>query len=160
MSSMKRQFRLPSLLLPVLGSIMIAIGGCAMNSPIMIVAPQPAPLAMAVRLCDSAALGCVNTTNFSLASMRDLTVNVDWQNVPGGTHTQQLAVLLPNGVVYQTISQGFGVPESTLGSPTVIDAMPVAGTFITQRQLAGEWTVQVSLDGAVVGLQKFQLEAN
>jgi len=83
---MKRQFRLPSLLLPVLGSIMIAIGGCAMNSPIMIVAPQPAPLAMAVRLCDSAALGCVNTTNFSLASMR-IDVNVDWQNVlVGHTH--------------------------------------------------------------------------
>ena len=137
---------------------MIAIGGCATGLPTTIVAPQPAALGMVVRLCDSAAAGCVNTTNFSLGIMRDLAVNVDWQNVPGGTHTQQLAVLLPNGVVYQTISQGFGVPDGTVGSPTVTDAMPVAGTFITQRQLTGDWTVQVSLDGAVIGSQTFQLE--
>jgi hypothetical protein len=158
MNFINRHPRFPSLLLLVLGSTMIGLGGCATNSPSTMV-PPPAPLAVAVRLCDSSVPSCVGTVSFSLASIRDLDVNVDWQNVPGGTHTQQLAILLPNGVVYQTISHGFGV-EDTVGSPTVSDAMPVAGTFITQRQLAGEWTVQVSLDGAVVGSQKFQLAAN
>lgn len=157
MNFMKRDRRLPSFLLLVLGSTTIGLGGCATNSPSAIVSP-PALLSMTVRLCDSAVLGCVATTNFSLGSIRDLNVNVDWQNVSGGTHTQQLAVLLPNGVVYQTISHGFGVPEGSLGSPTISDAMPVAGTFISQRELTGEWTVQVLLDGAVAGSEKFVLE--
>jgi uncharacterized lipoprotein YajG len=157
MNLIKRHSWLPALLMLVMGSITLALGGCATNLTTAIV-PPPTPLAMAVRLCDSAASSCVSAGSFSLASIRDLNVNVDWQNVPGGTHTQQLAMVLPNGVVYQTISQGFGIAEGTVGSPTVSDAMPVAGTFITQRQLTGDWTVQISLDGAVVGSQKFALE--
>lgn len=157
MNFIKGHLRFLPLLLFLLGSTAIGLGGCATNSPSAIV-PPPTLLAMTVRLCDSAVPGCVATTNFSLASMRDLNVNVDWQNVSGGTHTQQLAVLLPNGVVYQTISHGFGVPEGNLGSPTVSDVMPVAGTFISQRELTGEWTVQVLLDGAMAGSEKFVLE--
>src|SRR5712672_2436176 len=153
MNSTRRILRLPSVLLLVLGAVTLAIAGCASALPNPMVMTQPAPLAMVVRLCDSAAAGCDNTTSFSLGAMRDLAVNVDWQNVPGGTHTQQLTVMLPNGVIYQTISHGFGVAEGTAGSPTVSDAMPVAGTFLTQRQLTGDWTVQVSLDGAVIGAQ-------
>ncbi len=78
--------------------------------------------------------------------------------MPGGTRTQEIAFLLPNGVVYQTLSHGFGIAEGTFGAPTISDAMPVAGTYITQRELTGDWTMQISLDGAVAGSQKVQLQ--
>src|SRR5260370_41016626 len=136
----KRHSWRPALRMLVMGSITLALGGCATNLTTAIV-PPPTPLAMAVRLCDSAASSCVSAGSFSLASIRDLNVNVDWQNVPGGTHTQQLAMVLPNGVAYQTISQGFGIAEGTAGTPTRSGATPAARTLITQRQLTGDWTI-------------------
>ena len=47
----------------------------------------------------------------------------------------------------------YRVDESTFGAPSVSDAMPVAGTYITQRELTGQWAVQISLDGSVVRSQ-------
>ena len=88
--------------------------------------------------------------------MRDLSLDVEWQNVPAGTHTQEIALVQPNGVVYQTVSHGFSVPDGTLGSPAMNDIVPVAGTFITQRSLTGQWSVAVSLDGKTIGVQSFQ----
>jgi len=144
-------------LMAVIGGAAVSFGGCSTStsSPVPVTV---APLELAVRVCDSGTPNCPGETNFSLSSLRDLQVNADWKNMPGGTHTQEIAFLLPNGVVYQTFSHGFGVDEGTLGAPTVSDAMPVAGTYITQRELTGEWIVQISLDGAVAGSQKVQLQ--
>lgn len=144
-------------LMVALASSGALFSGCATNSPSPTPVASNPQLALAVRVCDSGTPNCAGETVFNLGSLRDLQVNLDWQNMPGGTHTQEIAFLLPSGVVYQTVSHGFGLPEGTLASPTVSDAMPVAGTYITQRQLTGDWTLQVSLDGAVVGSQKFQL---
>ncbi len=134
----------------------MVISGCAQNTnPV----PPPGavqPVAMIVTLCDSSEQGCSAGTSFSLGNFRDLGVGVGWKNVPGGTHTQQIALVQPNGVVYQTVSHSFAVPEGMLGTPAINDVIPVAGTFITQRSQTGEWTIEVSLDGQTVGAQKFQ----
>ena len=53
---------------------------------------------------------------------------------------------------------GFSVADGTIGSPSLDDVVPVAGTFITQRSLTGQWSVEVSLDGATIGRQVFQME--
>ncbi len=145
-------------LMAALAATTVAFGGCATSSPSPAPVANILPLELALRVCDSGAPNCTGETNFSLDSLRDLQVNADWKNMPGGTHTQEIAFLLPNGVVYQTLSHGFGVAEGTFGAPTISDAMPVAGTYITQRELTGDWTVQISLDGAVVGSQKVQLQ--
>jgi len=143
------------LLLVALGAAAL-LAGCGQGlDPV----PPPGavqPVGMTVMLCDSSEQGCSTATSFSLGTFRDLGVGVDWKNVPGGTHTQQIALVQPNGVVYQTISHSFGVADGTLGTPAINDVIPVAGTFITQRSQTGEWTIEVSLDGQSVGTQKFQ----
>lgn len=134
------------------------MSGCATNSASSPVLPKIQQMSAVVRVCDSLTPGCSGESSISLGVLHDLQVSVDWTNMPGGTHSQQVAFLLPNGVVYQTVSHGFAVPDGTLGSLTVSDGMAVAGTYITRRQMTGNWTVQVSLDGAVIGSQQVTLE--
>ncbi len=43
------------------------------------------------------------------------------------------------------------------GRVLVTAMLPVAGTFITQYNLAGSWTVRVALNGQVVGRDTFEL---
>jgi len=136
------------------GAVLLA--GCAQGMNQVPPSGAGQPVAMIVTLCDSSEQGCSAATSFSLGTFRDLGVGVDWKNVPGGTHTQQIALLQPNGVVYQTVSHSFGVTDGTLGTPAINDVIPVAGTFITQRSQTGEWTIEVALDGQSVGTQKFQ----
>jgi hypothetical protein len=133
-----------------------ALGGCAQGMHQASPSPVEQPVAMTVTLCDNSEQGCSAGTSFSLATIRDLGVAVDWKNVPGGTHTQQIALVQPNGVVYQTVSHSFGVAEGKVGAPVINDVIPVAGTFITQRSQTGERAIQVLLDGQPVGTQKFQ----
>jgi hypothetical protein len=134
----------------------IVLAGCAQNPDLSAATRTPQPVAMKVTLCDNSETGCSEGASFRLGVIRDLGVGVDWKNVPGGTHTQQIALLQPNGVVYQTVSHSFAVADGKLGSPKVDDVIPVAGTFITQRGQTGEWAIEVSLDGQTVGTQKFQ----
>jgi hypothetical protein len=42
----------------------------------------------------------------------------------------------------------------------VTTLLPVAGTFITQYNMAGVWTVKVSLNGEVIGQDTFELLPN
>ena len=135
---------------------LVGLSGCAQGLDPVPPSGAVQPVGMTVMLCDSGEQGCSAATSFSLGSFRDLGVGVDWKNVPGGTHTQQIALLQPNGVVYQTVSHSFGVADGTFGTPAINDVIPVAGTFITQRSQTGEWTIEVSLDGQSVGTQKFQ----
>jgi hypothetical protein len=134
----------------------VLLAGCAQGMDPVPPSGAVQPVAMTITVCDSSEQGCSAGTSFSLGSFRDLGVGVDWRNVPGGTHTQQIALVQPNGVVYQTVSHSFGVADGTLGTPAISDVIPVAGTFITQRSQTGEWTLEVSLDGQSVGMQKFQ----
>lgn len=153
--SLKQKSNL-ALLLGVGGIALSA--GCAQNMNPVSPTPVVQPVAMTISLCDSSENGCSSGSSFRLSTIRDLGVGVDWKNVPGGTHTQQIALVQPNGVVYQTVSHSFGVPDDKLGTPKIADVIPIAGTFITQRDQVGEWSIEVSLDGQTFGTQKFQFD--
>src|SRR5256885_10213976 len=123
------------LLLLTLGSAAI-LAGCAQG---MDQVPPPSgavqPVAMTVTVCDSGEQGCSAATSFSLGTFRDLGVGVDWKNVPGGTHTQQIALVQPNGVVYQTASHSFGVADRKLRGHPIYSLNPVAAASFTQRSV-------------------------
>jgi len=154
---MTKNFGKANFWVPLVVTGLIGLSGCAQgDTPVG--PPVTQPLAMSVKLCDTSAQGCTGSGSFSVTTIRDLSLNVEWQNVPAGTHTQQIALIQPNGVVYQTVSHGFAVADGTISSPALDDVVPVAGTAITQRSLTGEWSVEISLDGQAVGTQKFQFE--
>jgi hypothetical protein len=117
----------------------------------------PPPAAAAVSLCDNVAPGCTPSSSFSLNSLREMGIKVAWSSVAAGNHAQKVALLLPDGHIYQVIETGFRIPTSPSGSFTSVQRLPIAGTFITQRSLTGMWTVQVSLDDAPMTSQTFQL---
>src|SRR2546430_7642943 len=141
------------LLLLTLGSAAM-LAGCAQGVDQV---PPPSgatqPVAMTVTVCDSGEQGCSAATSFSLGTFRDLGVGVDWKNVPGGTHTQQIALVQPNGVVYQTVSHSFGVADGQIGAPPVNHVIPGAGARITQPSQTRERAIDVSPDGQSAGTQ-------
>ena len=129
----------------------ISSAGCSAQSPVAgggapPLAPPPSASA-AVSFCDNPNPGCASASAFSLGSLRALNVFVAWNNVPAGTHAQKLRFLLPNGNVYQALETSFEVTQQPAGSFTTVQALPVAGSFITRRSLTGPWQVEVSLDG-------------
>ena len=117
-------------------------------------------LAATAKFCDdeSENPNCTAKDAFNLALIRDLFMWVNWQAVPNGPHTQQLDVFMPEGhALYVRYLGGFQITEAQTGSAVILRAMPVAGTWITQRQLTGTWQVDVSLDGQLVTSKTFQL---
>ncbi|MGB8523062.1 MAG: hypothetical protein WCD43_08855 [Candidatus Acidiferrales bacterium] len=146
-----------TLLLAVL-VLLAAIGfsGCQMTSadggP-----PAAAPPSATFSFCDKEASGCSGETSFSVAATLDLEVKVSWQNVPAGNHVQTLEILIPGGNLYQQTQMAFRVPQDSTEPLVAIQTLPVAGTWIQQRHIMGEWTARVSLDGQVVATQTVQL---
>jgi len=124
-----------------------ALAGCASGSMQTPASPAPLSASAAMLICDSAAPGCTGLTSFSISKVRDLSVTVVWKNVPTGTHTQRLDLFLPNGDLYQTFSSGFVQPAGLSSQLEVKQQIPVMGTWITQRELTGKWSVSLSLDG-------------
>jgi hypothetical protein len=123
----------------------------------IIVIPSPAVTAT-LKFCDDGDPNCLAKDTFDLNQIRDLFMWVDWQNVPLGTHTQTIDLFLPQGhFLYVSYSDNFTISDSSNGSATVLRSMPVAGTWITQRQLSGTWEVHVSLDGQLIETKTFQL---
>jgi hypothetical protein len=118
----------------------------------------PDVLAATVKFCDDETENpnCSSKNTFSLAQIRDLFTWINWQAVPAGTHTQELDIFMPQGhalyVKYLNSFQITGTPE---GSATVMSVMPVAGTWITQRQFTGTWEVDVLLDGRLITSKQF-----
>jgi hypothetical protein len=124
---------------------------------INITAPIDAFAAM-VKFCDDETENpnCPSMDNFSLAQIRDLFIWVNWQAVATGTHTQELDIYLPQGhALYVKYSDGFQITGTPQGSATVLRPMPVAGTWITQRQLTGTWEVDLLLDGRAITTKQF-----
>ena len=119
--------------------------------------PPPAPATATFLFCDKEAPSCDNETSFSATSTRDLEVKVSWQNVPAGNHVQTLEILLPGGNLYQQTQMAFGVEQGSSEPLVAIQTLPVAGTWIQQRHMMGEWTARVSLDGQVVASQTVEL---
>ncbi len=115
---------------------------------------------------------------FMLENLRDLQVCIVWAGL-SGTYWTQLEFLSPDGHVYQTMTQAFVTPEATAtvgtvevqgrpyqvrqagwarpGEAVVVATLPVAGTYITQYNLAGPWTVKISLNGRPINQDSFTL---
>jgi hypothetical protein len=83
--------------------------------------------------------------------VRDLRIRVRW-NV-AGSHAQRLELLSPDGALYQRMVTAFDADALRVASPQsnfvpVETLLPVAGTWITDNSLFGDWTVNVYLDQA------------
>jgi hypothetical protein len=81
--------------------------------------------------------------HFSPAHLSTLVVVVSWQTLVG-LHTQRLELVTPDGSMYQAFTAEVG---SVDGRARVETPVRVAGTWITEYQLFGHWTVNVYLDG-------------
>jgi len=137
------------------GLVLVSCAG--MDSQSAQPGPGPSPQIMAqVVLCDSSLASCTSQSNFSLRFVRDLNVMVNWENLTPGTHAQRVSFLYPTGDVYKAYEQSFMVAEGGNGSATTLQALPVAGTWITQRRLMGGWSVTVELDGQTIGSRPFE----
>jgi hypothetical protein len=115
---------------------------------------------------------------FVLENLRDLQVCIVWAGL-SGTYWTQIEFLSPDGHVYQTTTLAFVTPEATAtvaavevdgrqyevrpagwaqrGEAVVVATLPVAGTYITQHNLAGQWTAKISLNGRPVDQGYFTL---
>src|SRR5438552_4298925 len=163
------------------GALPFGGGGAAAPGP-----PVPSEIPSAnqmevreVLYSDSADTACLpGNRQFTLEDVRGLYVCVVWSGL-AGTYAQQVTFESPDGHVYQTITSAFataqgGATGGTLrfgerdypvqaagwganGRVLVTAMLPVAGTFITQYNLAGPWTVRVALNGQVVGKDTFEL---
>jgi len=116
--------------------------------------------------------------DFVLQDLRDLYVCVAWWGL-AGTYSAQLTFLLPDGNVYQTMTLAFVTPEAPAtvqtvevdgrqqevkragrgrqGEALVVAMLPVAGTYISQYNFVGLWTVKVALNGQPVDQDSFVL---
>jgi len=164
------------------GALPFGGGGPAAPGPPVTPSEIPSANQMEVRevlYSDSADTACLpGNRQFTLEDVRGLYVCVVWSGL-AGTYAQQVTFESPDGHVYQTITSAFataqgGATGSTLrfgerdypvqaagwganGRVLVTAMLPVAGTFITQYNLAGPWTVRVALNGQVVGKDTFEL---
>jgi hypothetical protein len=119
---------------------------------------QPQPAQASVTLCNRTPTGCASGASFSLGTLRDLTIDVAWSNVPAGTHTQTTEILEPGGGLFEVKSQAFAIAENSNGTVQTEEIVPVSGTMITQRRLAGAWKVRVSLDTTMSVTQAVQVD--
>jgi len=136
--------------------MLVALAGCGpMNSSQPATGPAAQPQA-AITFCNTASPNCSSEQSFSVALVRDLDVVVNWANLPEGTHAQKVSFVLPNGDFYTAYEKSFEVAATTGGTLTTVQALPVAGTWISQRRLTGTWSVTVELDGQSVGTSTFE----
>lgn len=119
--------------------------------------PPPAVTDATISFCDDGTAGCTPATSFSIDSMRDLVVKVNWENLSAGSHTQMIELMTPSGGLYLGGQSAFMVPDASNGSLTTTRTVPVAATWISQRHISGEWSVRVSLDGKAITTQTVQL---
>jgi len=117
--------------------------------------PKVAPPTTQILFCDAPGTSCSPATSFSIAKLRDLNIVINWSNLSAGNHAEVLAVLHGSGL-YQSFHKGFMV-QTAGGSFSSSSALPVAGTWIARRSLAGTWTVQALLDGHLVASQTVTL---
>jgi len=155
-----------ALLAATLGCL-LAISGCASVQPGSSVTPGGGgpvvtnPASATLSFCNAAHTNCQSpSANFSVttSNIPDLNVAVDWANVTAGTHSQELRLIMPNGNLFQRMQNTFNVVPSGNGTATVDRVIPIAGSFISQRQITGGWKVEVSLDGNAVTTGDLRLD--
>lgn len=131
-----------------------------------------------VFFCDTETPECRSVNSeFDMSKVRDVFVFVAWKNL-SGEFVQTIEFYLPDGSLYMKKDtpflvrkdqararwvKGSNVPERYLttsrGTPTVVTAFPVAGTYLKQRSLSGSWSVRVLLNDQPVAKVPFQLKA-
>ena len=108
---------------------------------------------------------------FFLEELRDLYICAIWRGL-AGTYVEHLTLILPDGYIYQILTVPFTTPglpgpaevevagrhhtvkkawKAGEGETAVMAVLPVAGTFITEHNLVGRWTVKVALDEQLIG---------
>ena len=117
--------------------------------------PPVVPSAM-ISFCDDGISGCPAATTFQVGSTRDVMIKVSWEGLDEGSHVQTLEILMPGGGLYQSTQAALfaGAAPGTFQTTRVL---PVAGTWIQQRNITGEWIVRASLDGQVINSQAVQI---
>jgi len=147
-------------LVAVAGCAALALG-CTAYSPSLGSSgggSTPAQPAAALSVCDATGANC-QTSNpiVSIASAPSITLVANWTNVPAGTHTQQIRMLLPNGDFYQHFDMSFGIATGSDGQANLKRRVGIQGTPIGERLLTGAWKVQVLLDDQVISQDTLQI---
>lgn len=117
----------------------------------------PSQATATITFCDDSVSGCPAVTTFSLSTIRDLVVKVDWFGVTAGNHAQAVRVLLPDGGTFELSQTGFLIDPSSDSSFSSMRSIPLAGSWVAQRQVTGTWSVEVSLDDQVVTTQSVEM---
>lgn len=153
------RFGRPAGLATLLAIVLYGIGlaGCATGSSANNPPPPVLPTSAAISICNQTASGCSSGTTFSLGVMRDLSVSIQWSHVSEGTHSGTVEVLDPNDGLYQAQNISFAVDSADANAQSTVN-IPVAGTFITQREITGDWKVRLSLDHQPMGEQTVQFQ--
>ncbi len=86
-------------------------------------------------------------TSFAVSTARDIAIRTSWKGLTSGQHHQKTVLMLPDGSIYQTFETDFKI---TGKQSTIESVLPVAGSWIQQRGLKGNWTVAIYLDGNLV----------
>jgi hypothetical protein len=80
--------------------------------------------------------------HFSPAHLSTLVVAVTWRTL-AGAHAQRVELVTPDGSVYQRFTTDV---TNVYGHARIETPVRVAGTWITEYQIFGHWTVNVYLD--------------
>jgi hypothetical protein len=134
------------------------LSGCAANSTSSPAAAPVLPMAASLSVCNQTPAGCSTAASYSLGTMRDLGVNVQWSHVPEGTHSATLEVLEPAGGAYQVQNVSFVIAGTNDGSAETNILVPIAGSWVTRRGVTGTWNVRISLDGQNIGTQSVEFQ--
>lgn len=161
MKTLKMSGRGKGVLLALAAGCALFAWGCAGNSVSTDggngggASPQ---VAAALSVCDPTGANCQTTSpGLSASTASAITFAVDWTNVPVGTHTQEIRMVLPNGDFYQRFDGSFLISSSSNGQANLSRLVAIAGTPINERLLTGTWNVQVLLDGQVINSQNLQV---
>jgi hypothetical protein len=145
--------------LGVAAILLLAAGlsGCMDSSSANGITPPPLVPSAIVTFCDDGDPDCTPATSFSAASARDLMIKVSWENLPVGNHVQTIEIMIPAGGLYQSSRTAFLTDSTSAGTFASTRILPVAGTWIPQRHITGDWLVRVSLDEQVITSQTVAL---
>lgn len=137
---------------------LVLLASCIGQGTIATGGGPPVSPSATITFCDDGAEGCVAANSFRVGVLRDLVINVAWQNLAAGNHVQSLDILLPGGALYQSNQTGIFIAGPVSGSTITTRILPVGGTWISQRHLTGGWTVNASLDGQPMASQTVQFD--
>jgi hypothetical protein len=109
---------------------------------------KPPPPKVSLHVCST-----VCADSFVINDTDNLRLISFWRHVLAGVHEQELKVLLPTGETYLDQKNKFNPVKSSILQMN----LPVTGTAIQYRALAGKWKIQAYLDGQLIHTELFSL---